>query len=74
MLVPPGDVHSLAQGLAWLASRRAEGVVSANRRHAASFLWEQIAQEYAAIYENVRARDIIASSGPMAGVRSLTFG
>ncbi|MEI6872010.1 MAG: glycosyltransferase family 4 protein, partial [Verrucomicrobiota bacterium] len=73
MRVPPGDVHSLAQGLAWLSNRRDEGVVAANRRHAASFLWEQIAQEYAAIYENVSARNIIAISGPMAGVRSLTF-
>ncbi len=73
MRVPPADVHALARGLVWLASRQGKGVVAANRRHAASFLWEQIAQEYAAIYENVCESHFIGSQGPVAGVRSLTF-
>ena len=72
--VPPGDVPALAQGLAWIASRRDAGALAANRRHAAGFLWEQIAQEYAAIYENVSTGQFNASSGRIEGVRSLTFG
>jgi len=72
--VAPGDVGQLAEGIVWLANRRETGSATGLGERVADFLWANIAQKYAEIYEKIARRQFDGDSGRIAWGRALTFG
>jgi len=72
--VAPGDVGQLAEGIVWLANRRETVGATGLGERVADFLWANIAQKYAEIYEKIARRQFEGDSGRIAWGRALTFG